>query len=97
MSIHDTLNIAAIGLQSESVMMKESVMEEYKSRFKKVICLFDNDTAGKKLTENFVKKYNLDYLFVPELKDVTDFSDLVKQLGVSEAAKIINKKLNTYE
>lgn len=93
MSLHDCMGVSAIGLQSESVMMKESVMDEYKSRFKKVICLFDNDDAGKKLSESFTAKYNVPHFFVPELPKVTDFSDLVKAVGVEEAVKIINAKI----
>lgn len=93
MSIHDCLNLPAIGLQSESVMMKESVMEEYKSRFSKVICLFDNDEAGKKLTANFSNNYSIPYLFVPEEPGITDFSDLVKHMGKTEAVEIINQKI----
>lgn len=93
MSIHDCLNLPAIGLQSESVMMKESVMEEYKSRFSKVICLFDNDEAGKKLTANFSNNYSIPYLFVPEKPGITDFSDLVKHMGKTEAVEIINQKI----
>lgn len=97
MSIHDCLGIAAIGLQSESVMMKDSVMDEYKSRFKKVICLFDNDEAGKKLSKSFTEKYNIPYFFVPEMPKVTDFSDLVKALGILEAVDIIKLKIKNYE
>jgi hypothetical protein len=91
MSIHDTLNIAAIGLQSESVMMKESVMEEYKSRFKRVVCLFDNDEAGRKLSVGFTERYDVPHIFVPELPKVTDFSDLVKVVGQQEAVEILKK------
>ncbi len=93
MSIHDCLGISAIGLQSESVLMKDSVMDEYKSRFSKVICLFDNDAAGIKLSENFTNKYNIPHFFVPELPGVTDFSDLVKKLGIKKSVEIINEKI----
>lgn len=91
MSIHDCLGICAIGLQSESVMMKDSVMQEYKRRFKKVICLFDNDAAGKKLTESFSKTFDIPFFFVPELPNVTDFSDLVKSQGTLNAITITKK------
>jgi 5S rRNA maturation endonuclease (ribonuclease M5) len=94
MSLHDCMNISAIGLQSESVMMKQSVMDEYKSRFKKVICLFDNDEPGKKLSESFTETYNIPHFFVPELPKVTDFSDLVKAVGIEEAVKIVNTKIS---
>ena len=91
MSIHDCLGVAAIGLQSESIMMKHSVMEEYKSRFKKIYCLFDNDEAGKKLSSRFTEEYKLPHFFVPELPKVTDFSDLVKAVGKEEAVTIVKQ------
>ena len=97
MSIHDCLEIPAIGLQSESVMMKDSVMDEYKSRFKKVICLFDNDEAGKKLSKSFTEKYNIPYFFVPEMPNVTDFSDLVRVVGKQDAVDIVKLKIKKYE
>lgn len=96
MSIHDCLNTAAIGLQSETVMMKESVMQEYKTRFTKILCLFDNDEAGKKLAKSFAETYNIPTIFVPEYKNqkVKDFSDLVKFKGILSAVKIVNKIIN---
>lgn len=81
MSLHDCIGVSAIGLQSESVMMKDSVMDEYKSRFKRVVCLFDNDDAGIKLSENFTEKYNIPHFYVEKLPGVKDFSDLVKHKG----------------
>jgi 5S rRNA maturation endonuclease (ribonuclease M5) len=94
MSLHDVVNISSIGLQSESVTMKDVVMDEYKSRFKHVICLFDNDKAGKSLSVQFAELYNVPYMLIPEMKNVTDFSDLVKQKG-AQYAKTTIKKLIT--
>jgi len=71
--------------------MKDSVMDEYKSRFNKVICLFDNDQAGKKLSVSFTEKYNVPHFFVPELPNVTDFSDLVKGIGKEDAIQIVKQ------
>lgn len=98
MSFHDCLNVSAIGLQSETVMMKDSVMDEYKSRFKFVICIFDNDKAGKELAEAFSKAYSIPACFIPiqkgKEKEVKDFSDLVKYLGKEAAVKIMKKIIN---
>lgn len=91
MSIHDCLNISAIGLQSESIMMKDSVMDEYKQRFKRVICLFDNDEPGEALAIKFVEKYNIPYISIPKMPKVTDFSDLVKAVGIQEASTTVEK------
>jgi DNA primase len=75
-------------------MMKVSVMNEYKSRFKQVFCLFDNDKAGVKLSEDFTKKYNVPHFFMPELPGVTDFSDLVSKVGKKEAKKLFNQQIS---
>jgi len=93
MSIKDVIGLPSVGLQSESVMMKQSVMDEYKERFIKVVCLFDNDKAGKRLAEDFTKTYDIPHFFMPELEGVTDFSDLVKKIGTNESKKEFNKKL----
>ena len=90
MSLLDVIGITAVGIQSESVMMKDSVMNEYKRRFTKVICLFDNDDAGKRLSKKYSDKYNVPHFFMPEMEDVTDFSDLVKAVGIEESRKIFN-------
>jgi 5S rRNA maturation endonuclease (ribonuclease M5) len=93
MSLRDVMKIPSIGLQSESVMMKDSVMDEYKSRFKKVICLFDNDAAGIKLSTEFSSRYNVPHFFIPKITEsVTDFSDMVKEIGVDKS-KITFKQI----
>ena len=94
MSMWDTMGLFSIGLQSESVTMKESVMDEYKSRFNKVVCLFDNDKAGVELSKVFSEKYDIPHFFIPQLPNVTDYSDLVKYGGVETAGSIFNEQLN---
>jgi hypothetical protein len=91
MSLHDCMGISAIGLQSESVMMKHSVMQEYRKRFTKVLCLFDNDEAGKKLSEDFTNEYGIYHFFMPNIEGVTDFSDLAKVVGTTQAVEITKK------
>ena len=55
--------------------------------------MFDNDAAGQKLTQLFVEKYQLPYIFMPTKPGVTDFSDLVKIVGKQEAVTITKKLL----
>jgi hypothetical protein len=93
MSIHDIVGVPAIGLQSESVMMKDSVMDEYKFRFKKVVCLFDNDDAGIKLAKEFSKRYNVPHFFVLPIANSKDFSDFVKNTTVNFSIEYFNKKI----
>lgn len=93
MSLHDVVGVSAIGLQSESVMMKDSVMDEYKSRFKKVVCLFDNDDAGTKLAKEFSKRYGVPYFFVLPIAKSKDFSDFVKNTTINFSIEYFNKKI----
>lgn len=96
MSLHDVANLSSVGLQSESIMMKHSVMDEYKSRFEHVICLFDNDKAGMKLSKEFSDEYQIPYFMMPKIKNVTDFSDLVKEIGVSKSKIDMSKRILIY-
>lgn len=92
MCIYNNLLIPSIGLQSESISVKDIVMEEYKRRFKKIICLFDNDEAGQKAAVNFSNKFDIPFIMIPKYKnEVKDFSDLVKDKGINEAQKILKK------
>lgn len=90
MSLCEVCHIPAIGIQNESVLTKETVIEEYKERFKKVICLFDNDNAGITLAYRYNNIYGLPFMTIPYKYNCKDFSDLVKEYGVEESKKILN-------
>lgn len=90
MSMLDVCDIPSIGLQAESVKVKESVIDEYRNRFKKVICLFDNDNAGIKLGEKFASSYGLPLIRLPEHIG-KDFSDSVKNVGKNKARQVLQE------
>ena len=59
-----------------------------------MICLFDNDEAGKNLSQEFSTTYNIPHFFVPELENIKDFSDLVKYNSKKKAVEFFtNLKL----
>lgn len=89
MSIKETNDISSISVLSETILIKPSVIEEYKSRFDNVIVFFDNDKAGIKMAEEYRKTFDLDTIFVPiYFEESKDFSDVVNNQGV-EKAKIM--------
>ncbi|MFW6311400.1 MAG: hypothetical protein ACOC1K_04105 [Nanoarchaeota archaeon] len=90
MSLCEVSHIPAIGIQNESVLTKESVINEYKERFKTVICLFDNDNAEITLAFRYNKTYGLPFMTITYKYGCKDFSDLVKKIGVEESRIIIN-------
>jgi 5S rRNA maturation endonuclease (ribonuclease M5) len=83
MSLDETTstNYSAVGILAESIIIKPQVIKEYKDRFSEVFVLFDNDEAGKKLSEEYFNSYRLPYLTIPEKTGCKDFSEMVKELG----------------
>lgn len=93
MSIDENLKISSIGIQAESTFIKQTVIDEYKNRFDKVITLFDNDRQGVMQAENYTKMYGVPSIFIPIEYGSKDFSDLVKNYGKGFAIEILNKLL----
>jgi hypothetical protein len=93
MSLYEVVKKYSIGIQAESSYIKDSVVYEYKSRFKRVITLFDNDRQGIYLANSYSEKYDLPSIFIPDEYHCKDFSDLVKNYGKPFAVSILNKLL----
>jgi len=97
MSLYSTANLQSVGVQSEHIIIKESVIEEYKRRFKKIITLFDNDDVGITLSETYMYKYNIPGITIPKTnKYITDYSDLVKHKGNKEARNVLMELIIPY-
>lgn len=90
MSIYEATNIPAVGIQSESVMIKDSIMDEYKNRFKHVIGFFDNDDQGEICAEKYHERYNIPNIFMP-VEVSKDFSDSVKNIGPKKSTYLLHK------
>jgi len=71
-------NIEVIAPDSENTMIKPYVIDNLKSKYSKIITLFDNDEAGKKAVEAYAKAYNINGTCLTICKDI---SDSVKQFG----------------
>lgn len=97
MSLRNVANISSIAVQSENIIIKDTVMDEYKRRFNKVLCLFDNDKAGINLSNRYKETYNTDSISI-SLQEfdnkIKDFSDLVKIKTPEFAKQYINNLIN---
>lgn len=90
MSIYSNTFIPSVSVINETVDIKPSVMEEYKSRFKEIIILFDNDEAGIKQSFKYQSMYDLPFILIPKEYDCKDFTDLVKKVGINKSKEILN-------
>jgi len=99
MSIVNVTGIPAVSLQTESALPKESIIDELKSRFKKVYLLYDNDfdkevNWGRQFSDNLTSKFNLWQLEIPDEYKSKDFSDLVNNCGQKIAKECLIELIN---
>ena len=104
-SLKDVMSIKSLKLRhidiiapdSENTMLKQELMEELKTKYKKIILLFDNDEPGIKAMETYKQKYPfVETAVLPMSKDI---SDSIKDFGAKEVltrlVPILDKKLTS--
>ena len=73
---------------SENAAIKPYVINNLKTKYKKIITLFDNDEAGQKAIEKYKKLYEINGCYYNRNKDI---SDATKEHGV----QIVKKELKS--
>lgn len=86
--------IEFIAPDSEGSVIRSEIISYLKSRYKKIICMFDNDTAGINAMKKYKELYDLPSVILPMEKDV---SDSVKKHGQKLVKRILTPLLNLYE
>lgn len=87
------LGITAIASVSESSFLHKEYIDKQKSRFKKLVLHYDNDSTGIKKSKEFSEKWNIPYILIPEEYKSKDLSDLIMNCGKDKAKQIINELL----
>jgi hypothetical protein len=93
MSIYENTVTPSVAVQSETCFIKDTVIDEYKFRFDKVITLFDNDRQGKEQAESYLTLYDIPYILIPDEYKCKDFSDLIASIGIKGSVEILNELL----
>ena len=98
-SMKDLMSLYAYGISacapnSETVFMTDKMLEDLKTRFERIVVLFDTDIPGISAMRKLKKKYpELEYFFIPRKYKCKDFSDLRAMYGEKETKKLIIKWL----
>lgn len=87
------MGFEAISPGNEGSFLSDKAIRTIKSKYSKVILLYDNDKAGLKATRKLFKKYNFDFRFISRKLNAKDVSDLVKEIGYEKAETYIKKLL----
>lgn len=88
------LGYNAVAPSSESVNIPQNKLNELKSRFKRIIVLYDRDRAGVKSARKLVHENKFDFIFLKKENKCKDISDYIKYKSKEYAEKLIRNKLN---
>mgnify|MGYP001251904501 CR=1 FL=1 len=83
-------NLEVIAPDSENTIIKPYIIENFKIKYKKIITLFDNDSAGEKAIEKYKKNYDINGCSLNISKDI---SDAVKEHGFDKVHKLLKPLL----
>jgi hypothetical protein len=79
-------NIESIAPDSENSMINENLINDLKSKYKKIIVLFDNDDPGLKAAQRYKDRYGIDFITLSMEKDL---SDSIKIHGVQKTKEML--------
>ena len=102
-SMKDCIALKAFGLNaiapsSESTFCSEKQIEEFKSRFKHILIIYDQDKAGKYNMAKIRKQFpDLNYFVIPKEYKSKDFSDLVMNYGIDKVRELIKEFMSNYK
>jgi hypothetical protein len=84
----------AVSPPSEGSLMPSTAIEDYKTRFKKIIVLYDNDEQGIKSAKRMKEVYNINNMIIPPESEVKDISDYCKAYGEDKTRALLNAITN---
>ena len=89
-----SMGIPACAPQSETQFISDTILEDLKQRFEKIVLLFDSDVTGVHYTNVLRRKY--DFLIpciIPRRYGAKDISDFYKKYGRESTIEFIKKSI----
>lgn len=95
MCLHE-MGYSAVSPSSESTFLPKDVLEQLKTRFKRIIILFDRDTAGVKRSRKLSRETGLEAMFINKKFKAKDVSDAVKANSFEETKNWLDETIKNY-
>ena len=93
-----SMGIPACAPQSETQFISNTILEDLKQRFNKIVLLFDLDETGIKFSKKIKKEYPfIKVTLLPRTKRCKDISDYYKKYGREETLNMIKQKLSLFK
>lgn len=90
---NEFIGIPSIAFHGEGHYIDERVIIWLKKQYKNIFIVYDNDTTGVTQAYKLSKLYNIPYKYIPSSYVEKDLSDFIKNHGIKESKKLINKIL----
>ena len=90
------MGIPAISPSSESTFLPKDVLEQLKTRFKRIIILFDRDVAGVKRSRKLSLETGLEAMFINKKFKAKDVSDAVKANSFEKIKNWLDETIKNY-
>ena len=95
MCLHE-MGYPAVSPSSESTFLPKDVLEQLKTRFKRIIILFDRDASGVKRSRKLSQETGLEAMFINKKFKAKDISDAVKANSFEEIKNWLNETIKNY-
>lgn len=95
MCLHE-MGYPAVSPSSESTFLPKDILEQLKTRFKRIIILFDRDTAGVKRSRKLSQETGLEAMFINKKFKAKDVSDAVKANSFEETKNWLDETIKNY-
>lgn len=95
MCLHE-MGYPAVSPSSESTFLPKDVLEQLKTRFNRIIILFDRDTAGVKRSRKLSRETGLEAMFINKKFKAKDVSDAVKANSFEEIKNWLDETIKNY-
>lgn len=95
MCLHE-MGYPAVSPSSESTFLPKDVLEQLKTRFKRIIILFDRDASGVKRSRKLSQETGLEAMFINKKFKAKDVSDAVNANSFEEIKNWLNETIKNY-
>ena len=95
MCLHE-MGYPAVSPSSESTFLPKDVLEQLKTRFKRIIILFDRDAAGVKRSRKLSRETGLEAMFINKKFKAKDVSDAVKANSFEEIKNWLDETIKNH-
>lgn len=95
MSLHSlNLNCDYVAGDSETSILSPKKIEEYKSHYKHILTLMDDDAAGRKCSQNYKEAYGIEPVYIVTEGVIKDPAEMVKQWGPQKTIEYLVPKID---